>query len=66
MFKPTIVVDGEVVGTWRRTIRAREAVVEAIPFARLPDAVHEDLERAAETYGAFMGRPLRLAGLEVP
>jgi hypothetical protein len=47
MFKPTIVVDGEVVGTWRRTIRARETVLEAIPFARLPDAVHEDLERAA-------------------
>jgi hypothetical protein len=66
MFKPTIVVDGEVVGTWRRTIRARETVLEAIPFARLPDAVHEDLERAAGTYGAFMGRRVRLAGLEAP
>ena len=66
MFKPTIVVDGEVVGTWRRTIRAREAVVEAIPFARLPAAVHTELARAAEAYGAFMGRPVRLAGFEIP
>jgi len=65
MFKPTIVVDGEVVGTWRRTIRARETVVEALPFGRLPVAVHGELARAAETYGAFMGRPVRLAELDV-
>jgi hypothetical protein len=66
MFKPTIVVDGEVVGTWKQTIRAREAIVEAIPFAGLPGAVHAELAQAAETYGTFIGRPVRLAGLEVP
>ena len=66
MFKPTIVVDGEVVGTWGRTIRARETIVEATPFAGLPRAVHAELAQAAETYGAFIGRPVRLARLEVP
>ena len=61
MFRPTIVVDGEVVGTWRRTLRAREIVVEAIPFARQPAAVHEGIAQTARAYGAFIGRPARLA-----
>jgi len=61
MFKPTIVVDGEVVGTWKRTLRAREIVIETAPFARLPSPVHEGLAKAVEAYGAFTGRPARLA-----
>ena len=61
MFKPTIVVDGEVVGTWRRTLRAGEIIIEAAPFARLPSTVHEGLAKAVEAYGAFTGRPARLA-----
>jgi len=28
MFKPTIVADGEVVGTWQRTLSAREVAIE--------------------------------------
>ena len=65
MFKPTIVADGEVVGTWRSTLRAREIVIDAAPFARLPSTVHEGLAIAAQAYGAFIGRPARLAGAEV-
>ncbi len=61
MFKPTIVADGEVVGTWKRTLRAREIVVEATPFARLPGHIHEGLVEAVQAYGAFIGRPARLA-----
>jgi hypothetical protein len=61
MFKATIVADGEVVGTWKRTIRAREIVIEAAPFARLPSSVHEGLATAVQAYGAFTARPARLA-----
>ena len=61
MFKPTIVADGEVVGTWKRILRAREIVVEATPFARLPGQVDEGLVEAVQAYGAFIGRPARLA-----
>jgi hypothetical protein len=62
MFKPTIVMDGEVVGTWRRTIKAREIVIEAIPLGRLSAGVRELLAEAAQGYGAFIGRPVRLVG----
>ncbi len=61
VFRPTIVVDGEVVGTWRRTARAREVVVEPQLFGppgdeRLPGLVGE-----VEALGWFLGRPGRLA-----
>ncbi len=64
MFKPTIVVDGEVVGTWRRTVTAREVVIEPRLFDSPSGSLHEGLEEglatAADVYGAFLGRQVRL------
>ena len=65
VFKPTIVADGEVVGTWKRTLRAGEIVIEAAPFARLPSSVHQGLAKAVQAYGAYTGRTARLARAEV-
>jgi hypothetical protein len=62
LFRPTIVVDGEVVGTWMRTIMAREIVVEPVPFGRLSRPARTGLADAVRAYGAFMGRPVRTAG----
>jgi len=64
MFKPTIVVDGEVVGTWRRALTAREVLIDLVPFGPLPGTLRKGLIRAADTYGAFLGRPARLRGLD--
>ena len=60
MFKPTIVADGEVVGTWQRTLSAREVVIEPRLFGPLTDQFEEGLQLAADAYGAFLGRPARL------
>ncbi|MGZ6294708.1 MAG: winged helix DNA-binding domain-containing protein [Candidatus Limnocylindrales bacterium] len=60
VFRPTIVVDGAVAGTWRRTARAREVVVEAAPFAPLTRPIQAGLRDAVEAYGAFLGQPARL------
>ena len=60
MFKPTILVDGEVVGTWKRTVRAREIVIDAMPFGHLPVEPAVELKRAAKAYGAFVGRQVRV------
>ena len=59
VFRPTIVVDGAVVGTWRRTVKAREVVVEAAPFAPLSRPIRAGLRDAVEAYGAFLGQPVR-------
>lgn len=63
MFKPTIVVDGVVAGTWSRTVRAGRVAVGILPFAGLPTEILPDLHAAAARYGAFLGRPVRLEGV---
>ena len=60
MFLPTILVNGEVVGTWRRKVLAREVVVEPSPFATLSDPVRVGLASAARAYGASPARPARI------
>jgi hypothetical protein len=61
LFKPTIVADGEVVGTWRRKVTAREVLIEPVPFGPLSGTVEGGVVAAAQAYGAFLGRPVRLA-----
>jgi hypothetical protein len=62
MFMPTIVADGEVIGTWKATARAREVVIAPAPFDDpLPPEVRDGLEDAATRYGKFLGKPSRVA-----
>ena len=58
LFLPTIVVDGEVVGTWRRTVSAKGVAVAAQPFAPLTRAQGAGFEAAIARYAAFLDRPL--------
>ena len=55
VFKPTIVAGGRVVGTWKRSAKAREIVVEPQPFSKLPQA----RSRGRGLWG-FLGKPARL------
>jgi hypothetical protein len=55
MFISTIVVGGRVVGTWRRTQKAKATVLEAQPFAKLDAPTKKSFMRAAEAYGRFLG-----------
>jgi hypothetical protein len=61
MFKPTVVADGEVVGTWRRTVAGGEVVVEPLLWTPLRGGMRDALVEAVDAYGAFLGRPARLA-----
>lgn len=61
MFSPTIVCDGRVVGTWRRTLKQRSVVVTPLPFAPLTDTEHAALANAAQHYGTFLELPVVLA-----
>lgn len=57
VFTPIIVIDGRVVGTWRRTANARAIKVEITPFAPLSGAQTEAIAVAAERFCAFHGKP---------
>ena len=60
MFVPTIVIDGVVTGTWRRTFKRGAVVIETMPFRPLTAAESETLSGAADRYGAFLGLPVVL------
>jgi hypothetical protein len=53
LLRPTIVIDGRVAGTWKRTVRKSEVDVEVSAFRPLAAAA---VSAAAERYGAFLGK----------
>jgi len=57
VFLPTIVVDGRVVGTWKRKLNKRSVGITLRPFARL-GASDGEIEAAARRYCDFVGLPL--------
>ncbi len=61
MLDPCVVVDGQVIGVWRRTL-ARASVAIAISlFAAAPPRVTRAITAAAARYGAYLGREVELA-----
>jgi hypothetical protein len=66
LFLATIVVNGEVVGSWRRTVSSgkdQRVDVVAEPFGRLSAATRKGFERAARRYAAFLELPIRFTEL---
>jgi hypothetical protein len=60
VFRATMCLDGRVVGTWTRTLRAKEVVIEASPFGSLGARQTARINASFEAYGRFLGRPARL------
>jgi hypothetical protein len=63
IFQATVVYDGQVIGTWQRTLRKRDVRIEVAPFAPLGEGEMAAISAAAERYAAFHG--LALSGLEM-
>jgi hypothetical protein len=57
IFSPTIVMDGQVVGTWKRVIKKGTVVITPLPFRPMTAAERESLASAVEIYGEFLGTP---------
>ena len=53
MPKATIVVNGEVVGTWTRTIKDNRAIVRLKLFRSLDEPENQAIEKAAHRYSSF-------------
>jgi hypothetical protein len=58
MFKPVIVIDGRIMGAWKRTLRTTKVLVNFHPFEPFSPARMEAAVVAAEAYGRFLGLPV--------
>lgn len=58
MLSPTMVLDGRVIGTWKRVLGKQGVSIAARPFGPLSPQVRRKLEVAAERYARFLGVPL--------
>ena len=59
VFFSTIVVDGEIVGTWKRTMGAKQVSVEITPFTTLSARSMAAARTSLRAYARFMQLPLR-------
>jgi len=60
MFLPTLVLHGQVAGTWKRAVTKKKIALTLSPFASLKPAQKNMLAEAARHYSAFAGLPVEL------
>ncbi len=56
-----LLLDGQIAGAWRRTLKKREVVLELNPFRALTVEEEEAIYAAAQQYSAFLGIPVVMA-----
>ncbi|WP_454440056.1 winged helix DNA-binding domain-containing protein [Tsukamurella paurometabola] len=61
VFKPIVVIDGEIVGTWSRKATTTRVSITVEPFTRISAANMRGLSRVARGYGEFLGLEAVLA-----
>jgi hypothetical protein len=58
---PTIAVDGQIVGTWKRTFKKNEVIMELKRVITLNAAENEALDMAVQYFGEFLEMPVHAA-----
>ncbi|MCL4263872.1 MAG: winged helix DNA-binding domain-containing protein [Anaerolineae bacterium] len=56
-----MVIDGQVIGSWKRTLHKEKVVIETNPFSPLTNAQEQAIVTAVQQYGAFLGLTAELA-----
>jgi Winged helix DNA-binding domain len=59
-FLSTMIMNGRVVGTWKRTVKKKRIQVIIEPFSSLNKVAKQAFAVAAERYGEFIGLPVDL------
>jgi hypothetical protein len=59
-FLATMIMNGRVVGTWKRTLTKKAVRIVMEPFTSLNKTAKQAFTAAAERYGAFIGKPVEL------
>lgn len=61
LFAYTMVLDGQIIGTWKRTLKKNAVVLTSDPFIMLNEAETWAFAAAADRYGAFLEKSVNAA-----
>lgn len=64
LFQHTIVINGQVAGTWKRTLKKDTVIIEINPFTPFTKSEKQTIIAAAENYGRFLEMPVALSKLD--
>jgi winged helix DNA-binding protein len=64
LFQNTLMLDGQIVGTWKRTIQQNKVVVEILTFTTLSKSQQQATAESAEGYGKFLNLPIELKWIQ--
>jgi len=59
-FGIVIVIDGRIVGSWKRVLTKDAVLLTLSPFTALSEAENQAVARAVQRYGVFLGKPVVL------
>ncbi len=60
IFNPIVVIDGQVLATWKRSIDSATVSIRVMPFDRLSARQRDAIGRAASRYGKFLALDARV------
>lgn len=58
VFESSLLINGEVMGSWKRTLKKQNVTIEIAPFAPFTREQGEAIQAAAQRYGEFVGLPV--------
>jgi len=61
VFNHLLVVNGRIVGTWKRTVKKNAVVITSNRFTRITKAETSSIAAATRKYGAFLNLPVAMA-----
>jgi hypothetical protein len=63
LFAATVVVNGAIAATWKRTVKKDSVAIEITPFEKLSAANKKGIEKEAQRFAAFLQQPYDLSFL---
>ncbi len=64
LFQNTLMLDGQIVGTWKRTLQKKKVTVEILTFTTLSKPQQQAAAKSAEEYGKFLGLSVELKWIQ--
>jgi hypothetical protein len=56
IFRPIIVINGQVKGLWKRTVRKDKVIIETELFEPISKSIKDQIEKDGESFGHFLGK----------